>query len=99
LLFVLVIVAHDRRRIAHVAVTEHPTAAWTAQQLRNVFSENEAPRYLLHDRDRRHDEEVGGHDLAGMIGEECPPRLRRWTWVPSHVRGDGRLTDRDPGLQ
>ena len=51
LLFVLVILEHDRRRIVHVAVTEHPTAAWTAQQLRNAFSENETPRYLLHDRD------------------------------------------------
>jgi putative transposase len=48
---VLVILAHDRRRIVHVAVTEHPTAAWTAQQLRNAFPENDAPRYLLHDRD------------------------------------------------
>ena len=51
LLFVLVILAHDRRRIVHEAVTAHPTAAWTAQQLRNAFPENEAPRYLLHDRD------------------------------------------------
>ena len=51
LLFVLVILAHDRRQIVHVAVTEHPTAAWTAQQLRNAFPENEAPQYLLHDRD------------------------------------------------
>jgi len=51
LLFVLVILAHHRRRIVHVAVTAHPTAAWTAQQLRNAFPENEAPRYLLHDRD------------------------------------------------
>jgi putative transposase len=51
LLFVLVILAHDRRRIVHVAVTEHPTAAWTAQQLRDAFSEHETPRYLLHDRD------------------------------------------------
>jgi hypothetical protein len=51
LLFVRVILAHDRRRIMHVAVTEHPTAAWTAQQLRNAFPENESPRYLLHDRD------------------------------------------------
>src|SRR5207344_175897 len=51
LLFVLVILAHDRRRIVHVAVTGHPTAAWTAQQLRNAFPENEAPPYLIHDRD------------------------------------------------
>jgi putative transposase len=51
LLFVLVILGHDRRRIVHVAVTDHPTAAWTAQQLRNAFPENEAPRYLLHDGD------------------------------------------------
>jgi putative transposase len=51
LLFVLVILGHDRRRIVHVAVTEHPTAAWTAQQLRNAFPENAAPGYLLHDRD------------------------------------------------
>jgi putative transposase len=31
LLFVLVILAHERRRVVHVAVTDHPTAAWTAQ--------------------------------------------------------------------
>jgi putative transposase len=35
----------------HVAVTAHPTAAWTAQQLREAFPEDQAPRYLLHDRD------------------------------------------------
>ena len=51
LLFVLVLLGHDRRTIVHVAVTAHPTAAWTAQQLRNAFPENAAPRYLLHDRD------------------------------------------------
>jgi putative transposase len=51
LLFVLVILAHDRRRIVYVAVTEQPTAAWTAQQPRNAFLANESPRYLLHDRD------------------------------------------------
>ena len=38
LLFVLDILAHNRRRVVHVAVTEHPTSAWTAQQLRNAFS-------------------------------------------------------------
>ncbi|MFN2444696.1 MAG: integrase core domain-containing protein [Vicinamibacterales bacterium] len=51
LLFVLVIIAHERRRIVHVAVTGHPTAAWTAQQLREAFPWDEAPRYLVRDRD------------------------------------------------
>ena len=51
LLFVLVILAHDRRRIVHAAVTDHPTAGWIAQQLRNAFPEDQAPRYLVHDRD------------------------------------------------
>jgi putative transposase len=51
LLFVLVLLAHERRRIVHVAVTPHPTAAWTAQQLREAFPWDQAPRYLVHDRD------------------------------------------------
>src|SRR5678815_1205809 len=51
LLFVLVILAHERRRVVHVAVTDHPTSAWTAQQLRNAFPDDECPSYLLHDRD------------------------------------------------
>ena len=56
LLFVFVILAHDRRRLVHVAITAHPTAAWTAQQLREAFPWNTAPRYLLHDRDGIYDE-------------------------------------------
>jgi putative transposase len=55
LLFVLVLLAHDRRRIRHVAVTAHPTAAWTAQQLREAFPWDQAPRYLIHDRDHAFD--------------------------------------------
>jgi putative transposase len=51
LLFVLVILAHARRRVVHVAVTEHPTAAWTGQQLREAFPWEQAPRYLVRDRD------------------------------------------------
>jgi putative transposase len=50
LLFVLVILAHERRRVVHVAVTDHPTAPWTAQQLREAFPLDDPPRYLLHDR-------------------------------------------------
>ena len=55
LLLVLVLLAHDRRRIRHMAVTAHPTAAWTARQLREAFPWDEAPRYLIHDRDHAFD--------------------------------------------
>ena len=51
-LFVLVILAHARRRMVHYNVTEHPTAAWTAQQVVNAFPWDEAPQYPLRDRDR-----------------------------------------------
>jgi transposase InsO family protein len=51
LLFVLVMLTHDRRRVVHVAVTAHPTAAWTAQQLREAFPWHEARRFLIRDRD------------------------------------------------
>jgi putative transposase len=50
-LFVLVVLAHHRRRVVHFSVTEHPTAAWTAQQLVDAFPDDSAPSYLLRDRD------------------------------------------------
>ena len=51
-LYVFLVLAHDRRRILHFAVTDHPTAEWTAQQLREAFPWDTAPRYLLRDRDK-----------------------------------------------
>ena len=37
LLYVMIILAHDRRRIIHTNVTEHPTAAWLSQQVTDAF--------------------------------------------------------------
>jgi putative transposase len=51
-LFVLVVISHQRRRVVHFNVTEHPTAIWTAQQMVEAFPEDTAPRYLLRDRDK-----------------------------------------------
>jgi len=50
-LFVLVLLTHQRRRVIHVNITEHPTAAWTARQLIEALPEHTAPRWLLRDRD------------------------------------------------
>jgi transposase InsO family protein len=51
LLFVFVILDHDRRRPIHFAVTSNPTTEWTARQLLEAFPWDNAPRYLLRDRD------------------------------------------------
>ena len=51
LLFVFVILSHDRRRPIHFAVTTNPTSEWTAYQLVEAFPWDSAPRYLLRDRD------------------------------------------------
>jgi hypothetical protein len=50
-LYVFVILAHDRRRVLHFNVTENPTAVWTAQQIVQAFPEETVPRYLIRDRD------------------------------------------------
>ena len=51
-LFVLVVLSHDRRRLVHFNVTEHPTAGWTARQLVEACGLEETPRYLIRDRDQ-----------------------------------------------
>jgi transposase InsO family protein len=51
ILYVFVILHHERREIVHFNVTEHPTAQWTAQQLVEAFPFDSAPSYLLRDRD------------------------------------------------
>jgi putative transposase len=61
-LFVLVVLAHHRRRVLHFNVTEHPTATWTAQQLIEAFPDASAPFYLLRDRDR-----VYGHAFSHRV--------------------------------
>src|SRR3954464_8706088 len=52
ILYVFLVLAHERRRIVHFAVRAHPTAKWTVQQLREAFPWDSAPQYLLRDRDR-----------------------------------------------
>ena len=49
-LFVFLILAHDRRRVLHFNVTAHPTAAWTADQILQAFPWDTAPGYLLPSR-------------------------------------------------
>jgi putative transposase len=51
MLFVLVMLTHERRRVVPFNVTEYPTAHWTAHQVVEACPWNETPRYVLRDRD------------------------------------------------
>jgi transposase InsO family protein len=52
MLFVFVVLSHDRRKVIHFNVTTNPTAQWTAQQVTEAFPWDTAPKYLLRDRDK-----------------------------------------------
>jgi len=56
LLYGLLILRHDRRRILWLGVTAHPTAEWIAHQLTEACGWETAPEYLIHDRDRAYGE-------------------------------------------
>ena len=82
LLFVLVILAHERRRIVHVAVTDHPTAAWTVQQLREAFPWDRAPRYLIRDSDHAFE---GWAESAKTMGINEVLTAPRSPWQNAYV--------------
>ena len=51
LLYVMIVITHERRKVVHFNITEAPTAEWAAQQVVNAFPFDTAPKYLLRDRD------------------------------------------------
>jgi transposase InsO family protein len=52
LLYAFIIIRLDRRDLVWINVTTHPTAEWIARQITAAFPWNDAPRYLIRDRDR-----------------------------------------------
>jgi hypothetical protein len=52
LLFGLLIIRHDRRRILWLGTTAHPTAEWITRQLVEACGWEQAPKYVFRDRDR-----------------------------------------------
>jgi transposase InsO family protein len=77
LLYVMIILAHDRRRIVHAAVTEHPTAAWLSRQVTEAFPWDSAPRYLLRDRDASYGADccwrVEAMGITEVVTAPCSP--------------------------
>ena len=72
-----------------MAVTAHPTAAWTAHQLREAFPWDEAPRYLIHDRDHAFDSVPGTAEAMAIEDVLTAPRAlakcirRAMYWIHS----------------
>jgi putative transposase len=55
LLYCFLVLRHDRRRVVHFNVTPYPTARWAARQVVEAFPFDEAPRFLIRDRDGIYD--------------------------------------------
>ena len=83
LLYVSRVLAHQRRRIVHFAVAAHPTAEWTAQQMREAFPWESAPQYLLCDRDRIFGKEFV--DQVKAMGVRQMLSAQRSPWQGAYV--------------
>ena len=77
-LFVFVVLRHERRRILHFNVTEHPTAEWTARQLVEMADEVSVPRYLIRDRDRSYGQRFSRQASALGIREVMTAPRSPW---------------------
>jgi transposase InsO family protein len=83
LLFVLVLLRHQRRRLISLTVTTHPTAEWIARQITDAFPWNEAPDHLIRDRDASY-----GHAITrrlAAMGIRDHPTAPRSPWQNGHA--------------
>jgi putative transposase len=88
MLYVFVVIEHGSRRLKRVAVTAHPSADWTLQQLREVVGEDSSHQYLLHDRDsifaKHVDESIKALGLSVL---KSPPRSPKANSICERVIG------------
>jgi transposase InsO family protein len=83
LLFVLVILQHERRRLISLSVTDHPTAEWIARQITDAFPWDEAPDYMVRDRDKCYGHAVTKRLAAmGICDHPIAPRS---LWQNGHA--------------
>jgi transposase InsO family protein len=83
MLYVVIVLRHDRRRIAHFGVTRHPTQVWLAHQVTEAFPWDTTPRYLLRDRDTAY-----GHrfrERVRVMGLEQVVTAPRSPWQNAYV--------------
>ena len=66
ILYVVVILSHERRKLLHLAVTTNPTAEWAAHQVTEAFPWDTAPKYIIRDRERPY-----GRQYNDRLGSMC----------------------------
>ena len=83
LLYGLLILGHGRRNVISFGVTAHPTADWLARQIVEAFPWDQAPRYLIRDRDRAY----GNKFLRCLkaMGIRDHPTAPRSPWQNAYV--------------
>ncbi len=77
-LFVLIILSHDRREILHTNATESPTAEWTARQIIEAVGLDEAANYLIHDQDRKFGASFSRKIASAGLTEVLNARASPW---------------------
>jgi transposase InsO family protein len=83
ILFVLVVLSHDRRKVVHFGVTPNPTAEWTARHITEAFPWDEAPRFLIRDRHGTYGQAF--RDRVTAMGIMEIPTAPRSPWQNGYV--------------
>lgn len=83
LLYAVIVLGHNRRRVIHFDVTQNPTQAWLARQMTEAFPWDTAPRYLLHDRDASYGSSF--RDRVHMMGIKEVVTAPRSPWQNAYV--------------
>jgi len=83
ILYVFIVLRHDKRQVVHFKVTTNPSTEWTAQQIVNAFPYEEAPRFLIRDRDSIYGKYF--RDRVDAMGIEEVPTAPRSPWQSPYV--------------
>jgi putative transposase len=83
LLYALIVLGHDRRKVIHFEVTENPNQDWLARQMTEAFPWDTAPRYLLRDRDASYGQDF--RDRVEAMGIEEVVTAPRSPWQNPYV--------------
>jgi hypothetical protein len=83
LLYTVIVLGHDRRRIIHFDVTQNPTQVWLARQITEAFPWDTGPRFLLRDRDRSYGQGFFAIAFVGWVSRRLLLRRARRGRTPT----------------